>query len=502
MMGLNSDRPLNLCLGFVTILVLGIIGGLPPETRAATERPKPNLVLIMADDVSPEMYGCYGSKDAKTPTLDRWARDGVMFRSAWASALCCPARAQIMTGCYASRTGFWSNGFAIPQADGSNDLFKHFHSFGKLMQQAGYATAVAGKWHIGGAELQDHERVGFDEYCMWEGQKQLDLLPNKPKHRGAFEDEKTPSRYWHPCIVKNHKVVPTKPGDFGPDIFTDFLCDFMEKQVKAGKPFLAYYPMVAPHGTRRGQPASPLYGNPGDLGGAKDDNNRRFRALNDYIDILVGRLEKKVRDLGVFDNTVFIFCSDNGTAVIAKSRGVERGCRVPFIAYGAGIRKRTPTSEICDLSDILPTLLDFGGGRLPDGHEIDGQSLRPFLTGQTDRHREYIFSCIGTTRLARTKTHMLEVVNPILGVPKGRFYYCGDSHDGRGYRRVDNAPEHTAVRRSLEQLLAAHPGLTRDHPYFSTVRAAKWLKNYSNPKAVDKHLHNHKDFQFYDETLD
>jgi len=458
-------------------------------------------VLIMGDDVSPDMYGCYGARDAKTPTLDRWAEAGVMFKSAWASALCCPARAQIMTGCYATRTGFWSNGFAIPQEDGSNDLFKFFPSFGKLMQNAGYATAVAGKWHIGGAEHQDHPRVGFDEYCMWEGQKELDQLPGKPKHTGGWENDTTPSRYWHPCIVKNHEKMPTKPDDYGPALFTDFLCDFMERSVKAGKPFLAYYPMVAPHGTRTGTPTSPLYGEPGDNQGDKAENAKRFRALNDYIDVLVARLEQKARDLGVFDNTIFIFTSDNGTAVTAKSRGVERGCRVPFIAYGPAVKQRGATSEICDLADILPTLLDFAGATVPTADAVDGRSLKPFLTGQTDTHRDTIFACIGTTRLARSRTHMLEVVNPILGVPQGRFYYCGDNHDGHGYERVDNNPEHAAARKVLDAVLAKKPGLTADHPYLRNGKGAKWLKSYTAPKAAEKHLHNHKDYQFYDETL-
>jgi arylsulfatase A-like enzyme len=462
---------------------------------------QPNIVLIMADDVSPEMFGCYGSADAKTPNLDRMAEEGVMFQTAWASALCCPTRAQIMTGRYASRTGFWSNGFAIPQSDGSNDLFRHHHSFGRLMQRAGYATAVAGKWHIGGAEHPSEAIVGFDEYCLWEGRKELDQLPGQPKHEGAWEDDSTTSRYWHPCIIRNHQVISTKPHDFGPAIFTDFLCSFMEESVQAGKRFLAYYPMVAPHGTRKGHTTCPIYGTPGEMAGPKDEIPKRFRALNDYIDILVGRLVQKARDLGVMDTTVFIFCSDNGTAVTAKSRGVERGCRVPLIVYGAGIEKRCATGEICDLADVLPTLIDFAGADLPDGYDVDGRSLKPFLTGRTDTHREYIFSCIGGTRLVRTRTHLLEVVSPILDVPRGRFYFCRTSRDGRGYQRVDGNPEHANVRSQLDAILAEHPGLTADHPYFEHPKAARWLTAYQSPSAREKHLHNHKDYQFYDETL-
>jgi arylsulfatase A len=497
----------HLCTNTRTIAVVLLTCSASTGSVGAEEAPRdrdsrrPNIVLIMADDVSPDMFGCYGCPDAKTPNLDRMAREGVMFESAWASALCCPARAQIMTGRYASRTGFWSNGFAIPQVDGSNDLFRHHHSFGKLVQQVGYATAVAGKWHIGGAEHPSEPVVGFDEYCLWEGQRELDKLPGSPKHQGAWEDDSTTSRYWHPCIIRNHEVVPTKPEDFGPAIFTDFLGDFMERSVQADKPFLAYYPMVAPHGTRQGHATCPVYGERGEMAGPREDLPKRFRALNDYIDILVGRLEQKVRDLDVMDNTVFIFCSDNGTAVTAKSRGVERGCRVPFIVYGADIKKRGTTGEVCDLSDILPTLVDFAGAELPDDYEADGKSLRPFVTGRTDTHREYIFACIGGTRLVRTRTHLLEVVCPILDVPRGRFYFCGRSHDGRGYQRVDGVPDHAHDHRQLAAILEEHPGLTTDHPYFEKPKAARWLKAYVSPAAREKHLHNHKDYQFYDEAL-
>lgn len=470
-------------------------------TTSLIQAKQPNIILIMADDVSPEMYGSYGSKDAKTPNLDRMAKEGIMFQSAWGTALCCPSRAQIMTGCYATKTGFWYNGFAIPQEDGSNELFKHFTSFGKLMQSAGYSTAVAGKWHIGAAEPPHAKHVGFTEYCLWEGQKELDMLPGKPKHQGAWEDEKSPSRYWHPCIVKNHHVVATTEDDYGPDIFTDFLCDFMERNVKAEKPFLAYYPMVAPHGTRKGSPSNPQFGEKGDLGLNKENNKKNFRALNDYIDVLVGRLEKKAKDLGVMDNTIIIFCSDNGTGSIAKSRGTERGCRVPFIVYGAGIKKLGATKEICDLSDILPTLVDFAGETLPKGMPVDGKSLKPFVTGASKSHRDYIFSCIGSTRLVRNRTHLLEVVNPILGVPDGRFYHCGDSHDGHNYKRAESNPEHESVRKTFAGILDANPGLTKDHPYFQTKKGKSFLESYTQSGSVKKHLHNHKDYQFYDESL-
>ena len=191
----------------------------------ASERP--NLVVIMCDDVSHDMFGVYGNKKVNTPNIDRLAAEGVTFASAWNSSLCCPARAEIMTGCYATTTGFWSNGFSIPQKDGSDDLFKFHTAFSKILNDYGYATAVAGKWHIGGAEMQYDPILGFDEYCIWESEKELKHLTGIDKWNGGREWNNRVARYWHPCVIQNGKLIETGPEDFGPDIYTGFICDFI-----------------------------------------------------------------------------------------------------------------------------------------------------------------------------------------------------------------------------------------------------------------------------------
>ena len=137
-------------------------------------------------------------------------------------------------------------------------------------------------------------------------------------------------------------------------------------------------------------------------------------------------------------------------------------------------------------------------GLLPD---VDAEPHLRDLTGATDAHRETIFACIGGTRLVRSRTHLLEVVCPILGVEKGRFYHCDASHDGRGYKRAEDEPEHAGVRKQLERVLAQHPGLTAEHPYFQTKKGERWLKAYTTKASREKHLHNHRDYQFYDEAL-
>jgi len=455
----------------------------------------------MADDVSPDLYGCYGNEKVNTPNIDRMAAQGVMFRTCWASAICAPTRALIMTGRYANRTGIYHNSLQMPQKDGTSELLKHHQSFARLLKQAGYVTAIAGKWHCS-ATRPESQDGGFDEYCLWEGVNQISNLPGSPKFTGAWEDKTnntTTSRYWHPGIIANHKLLKTKPTDFGPDIFTDFLCDFIRRNKE--RPFLAYYPMVAPHGTREGHTTTPLRGKAGQM--ARTDpkeNQARFEALNEYIDVLIGRIVRQVEDLGLADNTIFFYCSDNGTAVTAKSRGVERGCRVPMVISGAGIKRRGPTDEITDFSDILPTLLDFAAAKIPDGYHLDGKSLKPFLSGRTDTHRDWIYSVVGTTQLIRTKRYLLEAVNPLLGLPHGRLYDCKNSRGSKGYTRIKDPTRTAEIGNIFDPILAKFPPLTKDHPYFKTKRGSRFLAEYTQPESIRKHLHNHRDYAFYDET--
>lgn len=462
---------------------------------------KPNIVLIMLDDVSPDMYCAYGQPNAaQTPNVDKLAERGVMFKTCYASAMCGPSRVEIMTGLYGTTTGVTQNG--LWAGNSRTDVYKDHQAFGKLLKDKGYATAIAGKWHAG-MQMPYEKEVGFEEYCLWEGLKEINKLPGKPKFNGLMEDEKTTSRYWHPGVVKNGKLLNTKPTDYGPNIFADFIMDFMERKTKSGQPFLAYWPSVAPHGTRTGCPTNPDRGEVGDLGGnqSSEENKTRFKSLNEYIDGLVGKIVNKIESLGIADNTIIIFTSDNGTAVTAKTRGVERGSHVINIMAGAGIKQRGPTDELTDFSDIAPTLLDFVGGKLPKGKKFDGISLKPFLTGKTDQTKDFIYGFISTTQLVRTKTHMLEVVNPLLGMPKGRFYYTANHRFGKGYEYVNNDPEHKKARQTFEEFLKDKPAITIDHPYWQTKRGKKFYKQYTNPKAVEKHLYNHKDYKFYDEGI-
>jgi len=470
-----------------------------PRGALAARGKRKNLVVIMADDVSPNAYGCYRNyvrypRAGKTPHLDRMAREGAMFVTAWATAMCSPTRAMIMTGRYAHRTGFYHNALKLGDRP---DLVGNNLTFGKVLAGAGYATGIAGKWHVTGGK-PDSPNGGFQEHSLWSGPKELAELPGKPKHTGAWENDTTPSRYWHPCIIRNGKYLPTEPEDFGPAVHTDFVCEFIRRHRR--RPFLAYFAMAAPHGTRKGITTTPLRGSPGDMSrpDQADERAARFRALNEYVDVCVGRILHTLEKEKLLGETVVMFTSDNGSAVTAKTRAVERGARVPLIVFGGGVRKRGATMELADLTDVLPTLLDFAQVKLPDGYAIDGQSLEPFLAGRTDSHRDWIHSTIGTSQLLRDKRWLLEAVNPVLSLPRGRFYDCGDDRTGKAYRDVTRSsdPAAVAARKRFDEILKRFPPLRKDNPFWKTRVGAKFLKAYTAPAAVKKHLSNHRDYEY------
>lgn len=388
-----------------------------------------------------------------------------------------------MTGQYWSSTGVTHNGLWLGNSKAM--VYKDHQAFAKLLKEAGYATAIAGKWHAGNS-MPYEEEVGFEEYCLWESENQIAKLPGSPKFTGLFENEETTSRYWHPGIIQNHELLDTKPSDFGPDIFSGFIMNFMERKANEGKPFLVYWPSVAPHGTRTGMPTNPLRGEIGGLGKSSDneENALRFNSLNEYMHVLVGKVVKKIKDLGIADNTIIIFTSDNGTAGTAKTRGVERGSHVINIIAGASVKKRGATDELTDFTDIAPTLVDFAGAKLPAGKKFDGISLKPFLTGKTNVTKDWIYGFIATTQLARTKNYMLEAVNPLLGVPEGRFYYTGKHRFGKGYQLVSNDPKYGNERRKFANFLTDFPPITKDHTFWETKQGKKFYREYTNPKEV------------------
>ncbi len=477
---------------------------------------RPNIVFILADDVGADMFSCYGQPgSAQTPNIDRIATEGVQFETCFAPAICGPSRALLMTGVYANRTGAFRNDMWAFDSRGT--LFTNQHSWGKLMQEGGYQTAIAGKWHCGALEPWE-EMVGFDEYCLYESASKIkdhfgiDVIAD-----GRREDIQLPDdRYWYSSMIQNGEYVDVSQSNFGPDKRCEFLMDFMERKTKANETFIAYWPTAIPHGPYS---TTPDAGDVMDIELQKPDvsgmsreekeaaitayetaQSQRFTNLIEYLDKLIGKLMTQAEELGIYDNTYFIFCADNGTASTAKDRGVERGVHVPFVVRGPGVKQRGLTSELTDFSDIAPTLLDMAGIDQPTDVAFDGKSQLPFLTGESDTHREWIYAYTGPVQVLRTKGFLLEARSPFYGKPDGRFYSTGDNRFGQGYTRLDGNPEFAEARAKFQAIIDSLPShLEEDHPFWKGKFGLRWFEQNDRAELAQKQLYSHPDYRFYDE---
>lgn len=399
----------------------------------AAEAKRPNLILILADDLGAKELGCYGNKEHRTPNLDRLAANGVKFETCFTSPVCHPTRFTIMTGQYGCHHGIYnfSGKRGGPEKGDPRENIANHVTFGTLLKAAGYATAIAGKWQLSGSQPTLIRECGFDEYCMW-GFGGYYTREDKRRVEEARIDFR--SRYWHPSVVRNGQWVPTTADDYGPDIHQAFVLDFIRRH-KDG-PFFVYYPMCLTHSPWEPSPDTKATATPGKK---RPDN---FTANVEYMDKLVGNLVAELERLGLGENTILLFTGDNGTGGDGKSQATERGARVPMIASGGGVKRRGNTQELTDTSDILPTLVELAGATLPTDRPIDGHSYAAFLRGQTDATRDWIFAFQADRRILRTKRWLLEDNSPLHW---GQLFDCGDGRDGLGYKNVTESADPAAV---------------------------------------------------------
>lgn len=348
----------------------GLCLALPLLTNSLTAADQsPNIILIMADDSAVDNYSCYGSDYFSTPRLDRLAASGVKFNHAYSTPVCTSSRVKIMTGRDNVRN------YVI-----FGCLDREEITFGSVLKDAGYATAVAGKWQLHGAPNgsvpSDHD---FDTFCLW----------NFPG--GGL------SRFWDPSLIQDGRLLDTKETDYGPDIVSDFLVNFIEENQDG--PFFAYYPMILVHNPFDPTPDSvPVKGR-----SKQQELLENYRDMVSYADKIVGKIVDKLDELKIRDNTIVIFTADNGTNRSLtypfeeeqrkgeKGLATERGSHVPLIVNAPGfVKEGIEVDDMVDFSDILPTLADIAGAKLPEV-ELDGRSFLPQLQGKKGNPRDWIY---------------------------------------------------------------------------------------------------------------
>ena len=365
---------------FVTRAAIIALAFASSQGVQAEQVEKPNILLIMVDDLGKDWIRCYGADDIQTPNIDRLAKEGMKFNNAWSMPQCTPTRATLLTGQYPWRTG-WVNHWDVPRWGVAYFDWERYTAFATILKSAGYTTAIAGKWQINDFRLEPEalRKHGFDEWCVWTGYEAL----NPPSGK----------RYWD-AYIHTTEGSKTYSGKFGPDIYCNFLIDFMSRH--KNEPMMLYYPMALTHGPLVHTPSQP------DVTGRL----AKHKAMVRYTDHLVGRLVQASDDLGIRQRTIIIFTTDNGTSggrrgtidgarpKGGKASKYEGGVCEPFIVNCPGlVPAGTVTDALTDFTDLLPTFADLGGANVPPDLEIDGKSFAPLILGQaTDSPRDWIMA--------------------------------------------------------------------------------------------------------------
>lgn len=363
----------------IVILVLELSCVLGVSAKRKTDK-RPNVIVIMADDLGYETIGANGGSSYITPAINKLATNGVRFEHCYAQPLCTPSRVKIMTGIYNVRN---YTGFGI--------LEESQTTFGNLFKEAGYETCIVGKWQLG-KDPESPQNFGFNKHCLWQVQgERADSTGND-------------TRYSKPTFQIDGELKTYSATDYGPRVTSEYGIDFIDKCHENKQPFLLYYPMLLTHCPFSPTPDSPEW--------IKDDTTIKtykgqvhyFEDMAFTMDKIVGNITSKLKELGIEDNTLIIFTGDNGTdkpvksilngKVVAGAKGstTDAGTRVPLIAQWVGkIPKGSVCNDLIDFSDFLPTICEAASIEVPASLNIDGRSFMPQLLGEECSPREWVY---------------------------------------------------------------------------------------------------------------
>ncbi|MDA8660941.1 sulfatase-like hydrolase/transferase [Luminiphilus sp.] len=364
---------------------------------------QPNVVLVLMDNFGYGEIGVYGGgamRGAPTPRIDSIAREGLQLTNFNVEAECTPSRSALMTGRYGIRTRQRTD---QPPRGVWYGITKWEITLAELLSDAGYATGIFGKWHLGDTEGRFPTDQGFDE---WIG------LP-RSSDRAFWPDSNSFQPNSHPSAKFTH-VMSAKKGEKPVEgavynrakratidrEITDQAIDFMTRMSGAGKPFFAYLPYTQTH-----EPVDPhpdFYGSTG---------NGSFADVLAQTDVYVGELLDTVDGLGIRDDTIFIFTSDNGREGVPRSFGFtgpwrsgmfspyEGSLRVPFLVrWPDQIPAGRVSNEIVHQMDVFSTVAGFAGVNVPSDRVIDGVDQSQFFRGETEQSaRESLVIYIGNT---------------------------------------------------------------------------------------------------------
>jgi len=394
----NPVRSIN-CL-IMQLVALAVLLPIASPLDAASDA-RPNVIFMLVDDVSAREISTYNGPIAM-PNLDRLAKEGVQFKTAWATPKCAPTRAMLMTGKYPYNTGYWNN-TGRNMADPRTPFFKdeRHTPLLEMTREAGYTTGWFGKIHNG--EPEDMQALGVDTYLTyrrWPGYEGPD------QGRGGMYGV---SWYWHPGIIVDGEGLPTTPEQFGPDLELEYLLDFVAEN--RDRPFVAYWPTNLPH--KACDPATgkwyytsvPERDAEGNRTGAKVPGS--LKGTMQYVDYLIGELNAGLEALGVARETIVFLAGDNGTA--GKDKGLydgDRALRVPFVVWGGPVATQGRSDVLIDFTDIWPTFAQLTGYNGP--MNTDGHGFAPLLLGEPYEKRGFCRMAMNNARWIRTQKWLLD----------------------------------------------------------------------------------------------
>ena len=439
-----------------------------------------NLVYIMADDLGKEWISCYGAEDIETPNIDALAASGMKFHNFYSMPQCTPTRVSLLTSQYPYRHG-WVNHWDVPRWGAGCSFDPQLNPcFPGAIRDAGYATAAAGKWQIDDFRVEPNAMrdAGFDAYCMWTGYE----TGNRPSAK----------RYSDPYVYQDGQAK-TLAGEFGPDVYADYLIDFLGRN--KDQPMFLYFSMALPHGPVVATPDEP----------EASSRLDKHKAMVRYIDKLVGRMVAAIDENGLRRNTIVVFTTDNGSGsefsgtrhgqVVAggKGRTSESGINAPFVVSCPGrIPGGVESYAIADVTDIAPSFCEIAGVDAVD-ERCDGVSLLPVLEGRAERSARPWILAMGGGNAAKVTDAGVENQHWFRDrvLRNERFKACigterqlvkmvdlKSSTPGRDVQHVE-IPDVQAAKKMFLDAVAAMPEVDAD-PIYEALEHRDW---YLKPSA-------------------
>lgn len=410
---------------------------------------RPNIIFILGDDIGYEVPTINGGKSYETPNIDTLATEGALFTQFHATPLCSPSRFMVMTGKY---------NFRNYRQWGIMDSTQR--TFGNMFKDAGYKTAVYGKWQMDGGDFSI-KTFGFDDYIVWD--------PLRSESQSRY---KNPILYTHGNFIGDSATL----NEYSEDIICDSLLNFLS--TNKDNPFFVYYPMILGHVPQSPTPDDPEFANWNPALNLTDTSF--FPSMVKYMDKKIGLIIQKVRDLGIENNTIIIFSGDNGTSkrifsdfddsTIAggKTQTTETGTHVPLMIYWKGkIAPGIINDQLSDFTDILPTFAELANIPIPTDYGIlDGVSFAPRILGNRSPSRDWIFCHFDPNPAAREMARWVQNKRYKLydsistSDKKGLFFkISNDPNEKNPLKLKKLTPEQDSIRKLFLDVLLSYRGV-------------------------------------------